>query len=119
MEQQKSLVFRLTTKVIPPMLDDEESNGKNFPGLGYLEIGIELYPYVKVDDMPAFFDWLDKNGHGGIAKRTIHHKTFQAWAGEMIDDPLKARKLPEKLLTIGKIPTASLKAEKKSSKKRK
>lgn len=118
MEQQKNLVHRLTTIAIPPLMEQIVGDGVNLPGVGYVEVGIELYPYVKVDDIPDFYAWLRENDAGGIIKETIHHKTLQAWVGEMIDDPEKAGTLPP-MLTVGKIPTAVLKAEKKSSKKRK
>lgn len=118
MDQQVNLIHRLSTIAMPPLMEDIEGDGVNLPGIGYVELGIELYPYVKVEDLYTFFNWLDDTGNGAIAKRTIHHKTLQAWVAEQIDDAEKAAKLPD-YLTIGKIPTAKLKAEKKSSKKRK
>lgn len=117
MEQQKSLVHRLCTVAIPPLMEDLEGDGVNIPGVGFVEVGVELYPYVKVDDQDRWFKWLRDGGNGGIIKETIHHKTLQAFVGEQIDDPEKAGLLPD-YLTVGKIPTAVLKAEKKSKKRK-
>jgi len=39
-------------------------------------------PYPKVLNVEALIEWLDDNGHGGIAKRTVNFNTLRAWVKE-------------------------------------
>lgn len=110
-------VHEIAVKRLPPLLEDIEGDGINLPGVGYVRIGIELYPFYKKDDEPIFYKWLRDNEQGSIIKETIHPKTLQAWAGDMIDDPETAGTLPP-CLTVAKVPTAKVLKEQKSKKRR-
>ena len=39
-------------------MEAEQTDDKNLPGVGRLELGIELYPYVKKDDEEEWFEFL-------------------------------------------------------------
>jgi hypothetical protein len=70
------LIHRLSTIAMPPLMDDIEGDGVNLPGIGYVELGIELYPYVKVDDEDKFFNWLRR--HRQRRNREAHHPSQDA-----------------------------------------
>lgn len=114
-EQQKSLAHLIAVTRLPKLMEDMEGDGINVPGVGYAELVIEIYPYVKVEDQERFYAWLRKNDMGDLIKETIHPQTLKAWAGDMVDDPEQAGSLPE-YLTVGKVPTVKLRAEKKKRK---
>lgn len=40
----------------------------------------------KVVDPDKLVGWLDSNGEGGIARRTIHHQTLGAWYRERLEN---------------------------------
>lgn len=42
------------------------------------------YPSVREDQKEALFQWLDENGHGAIAKRSIHPSTLRSWVTDQI-----------------------------------
>ena len=115
MDQQKSLIYELQVKAIPKLMEDISGTGLNIAGVGYLELGIEVYPSIKKEDEDQWFAWLRKQGLGGIIKETIHHKTLQATVSEQLD---KGTKFPD-YVNVALIPTAELKAEKKKASKRK
>lgn len=49
----------------------------------------------KVVDADKLVGWLDANGEGGIARRTIHHQTLGAWYRERLEN---GQAVPEKSL---------------------
>lgn len=65
-------------------------------GAGTLYVGIENHP--NVNDPEGFIKWLDDNGEGAMAKRTIHPSTLKSWVTEM----LKANKALPKAKLNGK-----------------
>jgi hypothetical protein len=114
MNQHKSLVHKIRVFKLPPLLEDIEGDGINLPGVGYVETDIEIYPSVKKSDESDFHDWLRKNKLGGIIVDYIHFKTLQATVKEQL---IAGTNFPE-YVNIAKVPTATLKAEKKSAKKK-
>lgn len=114
MDQQKSLVHKLTVFKIPPLMENIESDFVNVPGVGLLELGIEVYPSIKKDDTPAFHAFLRENQHGDIIVPCIHFKTLQAFVAEQLAN---GETFPD-YVNIAKIPTAKLKKEKAPKKKR-
>lgn len=114
MNQQVSLIHKISVGSLPKLMEDIQGDGLNVPGVGYAELVIEIYPSVKKDDEPEFFDWLRDRGDGDLIKESIHYKTLQAWTIEQIDDPEKAGDLPD-ILNVGKVPTVKLKAERKKA----
>jgi hypothetical protein len=114
MDQQKSLVHQISVFKLPPLLEDIEGDGVNLPGVGYVESSIEVYPSIKKDDTESFHDWLRANKNGGIIVQYIHYKTLQAFVIEQLNAGVA---FPD-YVNIAKIPTAKIKAEKKSAKKK-
>lgn len=109
MDQQKSLIHRLATQVMPPLMEAEDTDAKSIIGVGVLEYGIEVYPHVKKDDIPAWLNWLRESGHGALITEGVHPKTQQAFVKEQLSQNAK---LPE-IVNVAKIPTVVLKAPKK------
>lgn len=114
MDQQKSLVHQISVFKLPPLLEDIEGDGVNLPGVGYVESSIEVYPSIKKSDTESFHDWLRANNVGDIIVPYIHFKTLQAFVIEQLN---LGTAFPD-YVTIAKIPTAKIKAEKKSAKKK-
>lgn len=47
------------------------------------------HPSVQSGKLEEFINWLDANGHGTIAKRSIHPSTLKGWVGDQ-----KSQNLP-------------------------
>lgn len=46
---------------------------------------IEPKPSVSAGENEAFVAWLDNNGHGAIAKRSVHYQTLKAWVKNQLE----------------------------------
>ena len=69
---------------------------------------------MKKADEGDFHAWLRKNKPGGIIVDYIHYKTLQATVKEQLAE---GKTFPD-YVNIAKVPTATLKVEKKSAKKK-
>lgn len=53
-------------------------------GLGSFWPKPENHPSVSQDVMPDFLKFLDENGMGAIAKRTVHPQTLKGWVNDRL-----------------------------------
>ena len=114
-KQQGHLLSRLATGPLAKLMEDRGEDFTNVPGVGALEYGIEVYPSVLKADTEAFHAWLKKNGEGDLIVASVNYKTLQAWTIRKLEN---AEKLPP-MLKATKVPTVSIKKEKKSQKLKK
>lgn len=115
MDQQASLVHKIATGPLAKLMEDQELDFFNVPGIGALEYGIEVYPSIKKEDQAAWYSYLRKKGDGSIIVEYVHPKTQQAYVKEQLGNGVK---LPA-FVNAAKIPTVSIGAEKKSKKLKK
>lgn len=54
---------------------------------------VEPKPHVKHENLEAFMVWLDENGHGAIAKRSVHYQTLKAWVAHQMEANKEVPKL--------------------------
>lgn len=108
-----SLIHKIAVEKLPPLMEDMTGDFINVPGIGAVELTIEVYPSIKKDDQAAWYTWLRKNKLGHIIVEYIHPKTLQATVKEQLGAQVK---FPD-YVNIAKIPTANLRAERKSKKK--
>lgn len=115
MKQYGALVHKLATGPLAKLMEDQELDFFNVPGIGALEYGIEVYPSIKKEDQEAWYGYLRKRGDGSIIVEYIHPKTLQAYVKEQLGNSVK---LPA-YVNAAKIPTVSIGKEKKSKKLKK
>lgn len=108
-EELEAAIHMLLVKTIPAKMEKLDTDGTNIKGVGYLELNTILYPYVKVEDREKFYGWLEERGDRHIVKEAINPKTLQAFVTEQDE---AGTEFPE-YVTISRVPTAVLKAEKK------
>lgn len=70
----------------------------------------ETYPSVKKDALEDFIVWLDSNGAGAIAKRSVHPMTLRAWVKERIEN---AQELPPQVSIFTKTEVNTRRSNKK------
>jgi hypothetical protein len=113
-EELSSAIHAILVGVVPKIMEDAEQDFVNIPGIGALELSTEVYPYVAGDAIDTFYKWLRERQQGAIIKETIHPKTLQAFVKEQLEAGVDFK---DSGCKIGLVPTAKLKAEKKTKKR--
>lgn len=103
------MIHKIAVLRIPPLMENLELDDFNAPGVGRVELGIEVYPSLKKDDEERFFAWLRERDDGDIIKETVHHKTLQSFIKELLENGEN----PPDFMVVAKIPTAKLLKERK------
>jgi hypothetical protein len=106
------MIHKIAVLRIPQLMENLELDEFNAPGVGRVELEIEVYPNLTKANVAAFYEWLRERGDGDIIQETVHHKTLQAFVKELL---VAGEELPE-CITAAKIPTAKLLAERKRKK---
>jgi hypothetical protein len=109
-KELKSAIHAILVFALPPLMEREETDSKNIEGVALVELGTEVYPYVKKEDEPKFFEWVAGRGDDAIIKYNIHPTTLQSYVREGLENGVA---FPD-YLTVGLVPTAKIKAAKKS-----
>ena len=73
---------------LPQLLENAEIESVKFEGIGTVYTQTKPKVSVLAQDKPAFFDWLEGNGHGDIIKRDVHYQTLNVWAKEILEQGL-------------------------------
>jgi hypothetical protein len=110
-EELGSAIHAILVGVVPKIMEDQEQDFVNIPGVGALELKTVVYPYVSGDNLPTFYKWLRDRKNGDLIKETIHPKTLQAFVTEQLEAGVD---FTDSGCKIGLVPTAALKAEKKT-----
>jgi septation ring formation regulator EzrA len=67
-------------------LEAEGVNKISVEGVGTVFVEAREYARVNKENMDAFVSWLDANGEGALAKRTVQHQTLTAWYKEQSEN---------------------------------
>lgn len=71
-------------KSVVPAFEVRGASSMKFPGVGQFILTSKLRP--RVIDIDGLTEWLDEEGEGSIAKRTINHNTFASWWKERVEN---------------------------------
>jgi hypothetical protein len=63
--------------------EDHDQLGARFDGIGNFTIVDDIYP--KTVDQVKLFDWLRKEGAGGLIKETVHNKSLASFVKEYLE----------------------------------
>jgi hypothetical protein len=108
-EALKDIADMLSTSAIPDLLRrlKEEVGLKtpiNLEGVGRVTVSYRFS--CTMLDKPKGIGWLDANGHGAMAQRTVNAQTLGAFAKDMLE--VKGMELPPDLFKTGTAPYTSI-----------
>lgn len=93
-ENLNNELAQLESEMIP-LLEELDAQNINIAGVGTIYLQSSSYPSIVSGKTDEVITWLDSNGLGHLAKRTVHHKTlgaeYKRWENE--DLPLPSEEL--------------------------
>lgn len=96
----------LRYEAIPEKMDEEGmEKGPTYEGIGRLSLTADMFVSVKAGAKVELINWLDEEGLGDIAQRTINSSTLKAWVKDRVE---KAQPIPQECLNITPVTRASL-----------
>ena len=88
-KEHKSKIFQLATKDIPEAMDDIDPDSDEIVVSGIrLKIGQAVHGSITKANQIEAFEWLHKNGHGGLIKAdpSIHPGTLKSWIKARLEE---------------------------------
>ena len=85
-KKQKEIFDLLRLKIIPDKLDAEGMSSINIRGVGRLGVTLDVNVSVLAENRPAFYEWLNENGHGGLIKPYAQPSTVKAFIKEQLKE---------------------------------
>lgn len=80
-----------------PLMEELDAQNIKLDGIGTVYLQTRFYVRAIADQMEGLVGWLDQQGLGGMAKRSIHYQTlqseYQKWSEQ--DQPLPPKELVE------------------------
>lgn len=102
-----SIIHTISVKRIPPLMEEMDQTDTTIKDVAKVVIENIVYCYVPVGHVEEFHAWLRDRGDEALIKESVHHKTLNSWAAEILGDP--EAEVPE-YVNISEVPTAKLKA---------
>jgi len=74
----------LTLQVVPDKMESEEISSLKINGVGRLGLTLDAHVGIRVEHRPAFYAWLEQNGHSDIIKPYAQPGTIKALIKDLV-----------------------------------